>query len=55
MYGVNTTDPKTWKYNPEVGKIVAGFHLERVERVIKEVEGKGSTKVLIGGSDKIDK
>ena len=47
MYGGNT-------YNPEVGKIVADFHLDRIIKNLKEVETNSQTKIHLGGSSLID-
>lgn len=47
MYGGET-------YNPEVGKIVADFHLDRIIKILKEVESNRSTKIHLGGTSKID-
>jgi acyl-CoA reductase-like NAD-dependent aldehyde dehydrogenase len=55
QYGVDAKDPKTWKYNSEVGKIIAPFHLDRIIKGMKEVEADPSCKVLLGGSDKVNK
>jgi acyl-CoA reductase-like NAD-dependent aldehyde dehydrogenase len=54
MYGVDAKDPKSCKYNPDVGRIIASFHLDRIESILKEAEESGA-KVLVGGSDKIDR
>lgn len=55
QYGIDQSKPATLKYNEEVGKIVASMHLDRVERIIKEVEGKPQAEIVIGGSKYIDK
>lgn len=55
MYGVDNNRPETWKYNPEVGKIIADFHIDRIERILKEVESNPKTKIITGGSSKIDR
>lgn len=40
-------------YNPDVGKIIATFHLDRIERIMKEVENHPGCKIEVGGSNHI--
>lgn len=41
------------RYNPEVGKIVASFHLARIQKLMKEVENDPNCKIEVGGSNHI--
>ena len=41
------------RYNPEVGKIVASFHLGRISKIMKEVENDPNCKIELGGSNHI--
>lgn len=38
------------KYNPDVGKIIASFHLDRIESILKEVEKDSKCVTELGGS-----
>lgn len=43
------------KFNPDVGKIVALPHLDRVEKIMKEAENDPGTKIEFGGSNYIQR
>ena len=43
------------KFNPDVGRIVAAPHLDRVEKIMKEAENDPNTKIEFGGSNYIQK
>jgi aldehyde dehydrogenase (NAD+) len=43
------------RYNPEVGKVIAKFHLDRIEKLMKEVENYPNCKIEVGGSNHIYK
>ena len=41
MYGVDKNKPETMKYNPEVGKIVATPHIQRLQDLIDDATKPG--------------
>lgn len=53
QYNCDPSNPKSMRYTPDVGRIVASFHLDRVEKIMKEVESNPNTKIEIGGSEHI--
>lgn len=50
QFGVDPDNAESMKYNPDVGKIVASFHLDRIESILKEVEKDPKCETIVGGS-----
>jgi aldehyde dehydrogenase (NAD+) len=55
QYKCDPKDPKSMKYTPDVGRIIASWHLDRVEKIMKEAESDPNTKIEFGGSEHIYK
>lgn len=50
MYGIDPNDKSTQQFNPEVGRLINNFSLDRVEKLLKNTGGK----IICGGAGTVN-